>query len=95
VNITYRTNKLKKQAEDLKALFKAYGNSAKQINMRLADLKAAANLEVIGKIPGARCHQLSGKNYKGYFAVNITGSRRLIFKPNHDPLPTKEDGGLE
>jgi len=95
VNITYRTNKLKKEAEDLKALFKAYGTIAKQINMRLADLKAASNLEVIGKIPGARCHQLSGKNYKGYLAVNITGNRRLIFKPNHEPLPTKEAGGLD
>jgi len=95
VNITYRTNKLKKQAEDLKELFKAFGTNANQVKMRLEDLKAAENLEVIGKIPGARCHQLSGKDYKGYLAVNITGNRRLIFKPNHDPLPTKEDGGLD
>lgn len=95
MNITYRTKKLKKEAEDLKALVKAFGTSAKQINMRLADLKAAANLEVIGKIPGAKCHQLSGKNYNGYLAVSITGNRRLIFEPNHDPVPTKADGGLD
>lgn len=95
MNITYRTKKLKKQAEDLKELAKAYGANAKKIKMRLEDLKAAANLEVIGKIPGARCHQLKGKNYKGYLAVDITGNNRLIFEPNHDPIPTKVDGGLD
>ena len=95
MNITYRTKKLKKQAEDLRELAKAYGANAKQIKMRLEDLKAASNLEVIGKIPGARCHQLTGKNYKGYLAINITGNRRLIFEPNHDPIPIKEDGGLD
>ncbi|WP_425639665.1 hypothetical protein ACPUEN_08420 [Algoriphagus yeomjeoni] len=95
MNITYRTNKLKKQAEDLKELFKAFGTNAKQVKTRLEDLKAAASLEVIGKISGANCHQLKGKNYKGYLAVTITGNRRLIFEPNHDPKPIKDDGGLD
>lgn len=95
MNIIYRKKKLKKQAEEPKELVKAHGSNAKQVKMRLEDLKAAANLEVIGKIPGTRCHQLSGKDYKGYLAVNITGNRRLIFKPNHDPKPAKEDGGLD
>ncbi|MCR9080947.1 MAG: hypothetical protein NXH89_00885 [Cyclobacteriaceae bacterium] len=95
MNITYRTKKLKKQAEDLRELAKAFGVNAKKVKMRLEDLKAAKNLEEIRKLPGARCHQLSGKNYKGYLAVDITRNRRLIFEPNHDPIPTKEDGGLD
>jgi proteic killer suppression protein len=93
--ITYRSNKLKKQAENLKELSKAYGSHAKQVKRRFEELKAAENLAIIGKIPGANCHQLSGKNYQGYLAVNISGNMRLIFEPNHNPLPRNESGGLD
>ncbi len=93
--ITYRSNKLKKQAEDLKELSKAYGSYAKPIKKRFEELKAAENLAVIEKIPGAHCHQLSGKNYKGYLALRISGNMRLIFEPNHSPRPTNENGGLD
>jgi len=92
--ITYRSNKLKKQAENLKELSKTYGSYAKQIKKRFEELKAAENLAIIGKIPGANCHQLSGKNYKGYFAVSVSGNMRLIFEPNHIPAPRNESGGL-
>ena len=92
--IKYRSNKLKKQAEDLKELAKAYGTNSKFIKIRLEDLKAAENLAVMGKIPGANCHQLTG-DYAGYIAVKVSGNMRLIFEPNHDPPPKKEDGGLD
>lgn len=93
--ITYRTNKLKKQAEDLKELAKAYGTHAKAIKTCLEELKAAGNLAVMRTLPAAYCHQLTGKNYKGYLAVKVSGNMRLIFEPNHDPKPKKPDGGLD
>lgn len=93
--IKYRSNKLKKQAEDLRELAKAFGTCAKGVKTRLEELKAAANLAVIGKIPAAYCHQLTGKNYAGYLSVKVSGNMRLIFEPNHDPPPKKLDGGLD
>lgn len=93
--ITYRNNKLKKQAEDLKELLKAHGIHAKAIKTRLEELKAAANLAVIGTLPASNCHQLKGKNYQGYLAVDVSKNMRLIFEPNHDPKPKKPDGGLD
>ncbi len=93
--IKYRTNKLKKQAEDLKELAKGFGIYAKSIKTRLEELKAAQNLAVMGKIPAAYCHQLTGQDYKGYLAVKVSGKLRLIFEPNHNPPPKKEDGGLD
>jgi proteic killer suppression protein len=43
--------------------------------------------------PG-RCHAL-GANRAGQFAVYLWGQYRLIFLPNHDPLPRTDDGGIE
>ena len=44
-------------------------------------------------LPG-RCHELTG-NRKGQLSVDLDGPYRLIFKTAHNPLPRKEDGGLD
>ena len=38
-------------------------------------------------------HQLKG-NRDEQFAVDLVHPYRLVFEPNHDPLPRKEDGGI-
>ena len=44
---------------------------------------------------------LPGKGYfkeqksSGQFAVDLKHPYRLIFKPDHNPLPRKDDGGLD
>lgn len=55
---------------------------------------AASTLEDMRLIPAARCHELSGKR-AGQLAVDLDHPRRLVFRPNHDPVPTKPDGGLD
>jgi proteic killer suppression protein len=45
-------------------------------------------------LPGIGCHELEGDK-KGYFAVSIKDPHRIIFKPDHDPVPKKEDGGID
>lgn len=67
---------------------------ARKINQRIAELKAADNLLVMQMIPAARCHELTG-NRKGELAVWVSVNHRLIFEPNHKPMPTKADGGLD
>ena len=44
--------------------------------------------------PPERRHELSG-NRKGQFAVDLKHPQRLIFEPNHNPLPRRADGGLD
>ena len=31
---------------------------------------------------------------KGELALDVSGNYRMIFEPLHDPLPQKDDGGL-
>jgi len=74
-------------------LVKSFGQLAVKIKMRIKNIKDADNLAVLRTIPAARCHELTGER-KGELAVNVSGNYRLIFEPNHDPIPKKEDGGL-
>lgn len=72
---------------------KSFGQLARKVNQRLEDLKAADTLAVMRTIPAARCHELTGDR-KGELAVDVSGNYRMIFEPNHNPTPKKEDGGL-
>jgi proteic killer suppression protein len=72
---------------------KYFGQMGRKVNQRLKDLADAGNLAVMRTIPASRCHELTGER-KGELAVNVSGNYRLIFEPNHDPIPKKEDGGL-
>ena len=66
---------------------------AKLIQRRLDDLRAAQTLEVMRNLPG-RCHELKG-NRSGQLSIDLDGPYRLLFNPAHDPIPAKEDGGLD
>ena len=66
---------------------------ASLIQQRLMDLEASENLAVMKTLPG-RCHELR-ENLKGLLAVDLVHPDRLVFKPDHDPAPQEEDGGLD
>ena len=34
-------------------------------------------------------------NLKGKFAVYVKHPQHMIFEPNHNPIPRKEDGGID
>lgn len=61
---------------------------------RLAVLEAADCLEEIPITPPFRRHELK-QNRKGQLAIDLEHPYRLIFKPNHNPVPVKADGGLD
>ena len=94
MQITYDSNKLSKSVSTPREIQRNYGTKAKLVNQRLAELTAASNLGVLKTIPKANCHELSGKR-KGQLAVDISGNHRIIFQPNHEPFPRKDDGGLD
>jgi proteic killer suppression protein len=94
VKINFKSKKLKKQLTIPKEMAKAFGQMAKMINQRMKELKAADNLEVMRSIPAAKCHELT-QNRKGQLAVKVSGNYRLIFIPDHDPVPSNDDGGMD
>lgn len=93
MEISFKSRKLEKQLTDPKEMAKSFGQLARKVNQRLKDLTDADNLAIIKSIPAARCHELTGDR-KGELAVDVSGNYRLIFEPNHEPIPKKADGGL-
>ena len=79
---------------DSKRLARRYGfDNVKRIQRRLDDLRAAANLDEMSRLPG-RLHPLA-ENLSGLFALDVRHPQRLIIEPANDPLPTKVDGSLD
>ncbi len=93
MKIEYGNNKLRKQLGGASEIKKAFGDNAKRVMARLADIEASPNLAVLRQIPAANCHPLSG-NRNGEWAVNISGNYRLIFEIAHNPIPENEDGSI-
>lgn len=95
MDITFKNSKLQKLANSSKEALRKLGKqNAAKLSQRLDELKAAGTLEDMRHLPAARCHELKGDR-KGELAVNLHGGDRMVFKPNHDPTPTKDDGGLD
>jgi plasmid maintenance system killer protein len=79
---------------DFRKLVAKYNKQrAKLLRRRLDDLRAAPILEVMRNLPG-RCHELK-TDRAGQLSIDLDGPYRLIFKPSHNPLPVKADGGLD
>jgi len=47
----------------------------------------------MSQAPG-RCHALSS-NRAGQFAVHLWGQYRLVFYPDHDPVPRTPEGEID
>ncbi len=94
MNILFSSQKFKKECNDHRLLTKKQGaRRAKKLRSRLDDLRAAANLGMMRYLPG-RCHELKG-NRAGQLSLDLDHPYRLIFKPANNPVPSKEDGGLD
>ena len=93
MELSYKSRKLEKQLTDPREMAKSFGQLAVKIKMRLKNLTDADNLAIMETIPAARCHELTGER-KGEIAVEVSGNYRMIFEPNHNPIPRKDDGGL-
>ena len=95
MDIVFKTSKLQKECSDAKQMLKRHGpQRLKLLQKRLTELRAAAVLENIFKLPQARCHELRGDR-KGELAVDLDHPYRLIFEVANDPKPIKPDGGLD
>lgn len=95
MDIVFKDNNTEKIFNSEKELRRKYGTeNGKIIMRRMMVLRSASNLEDVPYTKPVRRHQLSG-NLKDHFAVDLKQPSRLIFLPNHNPLPRKDDGGFD
>ena len=95
MEITFQSNKLQKIFSSPSSLLRSYGvDRGKAIKRRISFIRSAQNLAEIPSEPPTRRHQLLGEK-KGQFALDISKNYRLVFEPNHKPLPKNKDGGLD
>ncbi|CAI2719372.1 type II toxin-antitoxin system RelE/ParE family toxin [Nitrospina watsonii] len=95
MEISFSKKPLQKTCGSEKESNKKWGRAtAKRVRQRLAELAAADTLSDMSHLPPARCHELTGKR-KGLFAVNVSAKMRLIFKPDHSPVPENKHGGID
>ena len=95
MDIDFQTKSLAKIFNSEKELNKKYGpKNARCIMRRMTVLMTSPTLAEVPHTKPERRHELSGRR-SGQFAVDLKHPSRLIFKPNHNPLPRKDDGGLD
>lgn len=97
MQISFAAKKLMKQLNESKTMIRAYGpKRAKKLMVILTSLNAAQNLGVFAPpySPPHRCHELVG-NLKGLLSVDLDHPYRLLIKPMNNPLPMREEGGLD
>ena len=93
--IFFRSKKLQKICSSAKEIQKEFGAArAKKLQQRLLELRAADHLGQISRLPPARCHEMTGDR-QGQLSVDLDQPYRLFFIPANDPVPRKEDGGLD
>jgi len=95
VIITFKSDKDRKFYNDYTTLVKKFGpNMAKRLTLRLQQAQAANNLFDFFRLSQTGGHPLAGDR-EGEWGAYLVHPQRLIFKPDHDPLPRLADGGLD
>lgn len=97
MDIDFKTKKLGKDLIKKENMEKIYGSEmARKIQQRLLQLQAARSLADLGPpYQGpARCHELKGDR-AGQLSVDLKHPYRLLFAPDHNPLPQRPEGGLD
>lgn len=67
---------------------------ARTIMVRMGVLRGADHLGLVPAHKPDRRHQLTGQ-LKDHFAVDLVHPFRLVFRPDHEPIPRKNDDGID
>lgn len=94
MDLTVRGKRLCKQLTDPKEMAKAFGDRAQHIRLRLGVLRQAKSLSDVPTGSPDYRHMLTGDR-KGQFSVTIKDNWRIVFVPDHDPVPSLPDGGVD
>ncbi len=94
MEIFFAIQKLQKACQDEKSLRRTWGRAGLLVGRRLTELAA---FEVLGHVPTTppwRRHQLTGDRDE-QFAVNAGKSLRLVFEVADNPVPRRDDAGID
>ena len=97
MDVVFSSKKLNKQLSEEKVMVRVHGRRrCDLLKVILTQLRAAPNLGVFAPpySPPHRCHELKG-NKKGVLSVDLDHPYRLLFRPINDPVPMREEGGLD
>lgn len=95
MEITFRTRRLARIFTSNRELRRAYGPAmAETIALRIAVLQGVPALTAVATTPPERRHALLGAR-SGQYAIDLAHPYRLIFEPNHIPVPRRADGGID
>lgn len=95
IEISFADSKLERSVSTERELKKRWGKEGRLLATRLAAIRAADTLAVLTTTGVAgRCHALTA-DLAGQYAMYLWGSMRLVFEPTNEPLPRKEDGGID
>lgn len=91
LKIYFKDKELQELCQSDKSMKKKYGELAKKLKARLADLDAASN---VSELAVGRAHPLK-HNRKDQYAVDLTNMIRLIFEAANEPIPKEADGKVD
>ncbi len=95
MEIVFGSHKLQKTCNSERESGRKWGaQNARKVRQRLTELAAAATLADVSRVPPVRLHQLRG-NMAGKFAVDVKHPFRVVFEPANDPIPKKDDRGID
>jgi proteic killer suppression protein len=78
LEIAFRTRKLEREYREYVKAVKSYGPEvARRYIQRINIIKQVQDIEELKSLPALRCHSLRG-NYRGEYAITLTGFYRLI-----------------
>ena len=92
MEITYANRELKKLCNKSNYAIRKLGDEgARKLQSRLSDIESAHDVtELIAGSP----HPLKGDR-EGDFSLRLHRAHRLVFRPEHDPIPRLEDRGID
>jgi len=96
MQVNYKNDKLQQLLNSLKELSRKFGEkTAKKLIVRRDLLSAVNHLGEVPHTPPVSCHELKGDK-KGQFSIyaDKKSGVRIVFIPDHDPIPVKEDTGI-
>ncbi len=92
MDIAFRDKKTRELCEQQATASRKIGTAcARKLRSRLADLQAA---ERVTDLVAGRPHPLQGAR-AGQFALDLEGGRRLVFEPDQQPVPRRDDGSVD
>ena len=94
MEITFKDRKLEKIVDNPRKLRRHFNQAAENIERRLETLNDVENLSHVSTKPPIRRHLLTG-DFKGCYAVDVTGQLRIVFEIDHDLIPRLADNSVD